>query len=610
LRYFFIILSLAGAVTLLFLGSFSFAIGLGKKDRLNRIFTVYALFLAYWAFNEFLYRQADSFRMAYIWMKEGFLWPLGLSLFIHFCLIFTENTRLLRSKITWFFLYAPAIFISALHLMTDLLQTNPVMEYWGYTYVQQDNIFYDMTIAWAFIMALLGPVICWAYFLRLKAGPDKKKTQQAKYVAIGVLFPTIFGTLTEVIIPWFSNIRVPEMTMTALTVEGLFIIHAIRKYELFMLTPQTAAENIISTMTGAMILIDPEARVTRANRAAARLLGYDKEEGLVGMSFGDIFASDEELDVRAMVDNLRVKNEFRDKEMYLRASDNRRIPVLFNASVIRDKNNALLGIVCIANDITERKKAEAELKNAYEQLKDAQSQLVQTAKMASVGTLAGGVAHEINNPLTGVLNNVQLIKMMAGRKKDFDMNDFRELLDVIEQSAGRCKKITQSLLAFSRSSKGLFQAVSLNKIVEDVLVLAGYELELQNIVIKKDFQSDLPDVLGDPQLLQQVVLDIISNAKWAIRKKGGKENGRIDIMTRHEKGQKDVYLYVSDNGIGITENNMAKIFEPFFTTKDVGEGTGLGLSIVYSIIRAHNGVIEAEGASDKGATFKIRLPAA
>jgi two-component system NtrC family sensor kinase len=261
-------------------------------------------------------------------------------------------------------------------------------------------------------------------------------------------------------------------------------------------------------------------------------------------------------------------------------------------------------------EISQRKKVEEQLNVAYEQLKTAQDQLVQSAKMASVGLLAGGVAHEINNPLTGVLNNVQLIKMLAEQKKEFSIDEFKELLNLIEESAQRCSKITRSLLGFSRASKGVLQNCALNEMIEKVIVLIEHELSLENIVIQKSLAPSLPLVKGDPQLLQQVILDIITNAKWAIQKKADKEGGTITIGTEHQSGSNYMSLSISDTGIGIPNKNMERIFEPFFTTKQVGEGTGLGLSIVYSIIKDHSGTITVESQEGKGATFKITLPVA
>jgi len=261
-----------------------------------------------------------------------------------------------------------------------------------------------------------------------------------------------------------------------------------------------------------------------------------------------------------------------------------------------------------ASSFVRPKSIEEELKDAYIKLRETQAQLLQTAKMASIGMLAGGVAHEINNPLTGILNNVQLVKMTMEKNRPFDLNEFKEVLDAIEESALRCKKITQSLLSFSRISKGEFKPVSLDEIADEVIGLIGHEISLENIFIKKEFASGIPQVLGDPQLLQQVIFDIVTNAEWAIRKKSAKEGGVIDIETVYDNQKNRVTLSVSDTGIGIPEENLDKVFEPFFTTKPLGEGTGLGLSMAYNIIKEHNGAIEVESRRGRGATFKIILP--
>ncbi len=241
-------------------------------------------------------------------------------------------------------------------------------------------------------------------------------------------------------------------------------------------------------------------------------------------------------------------------------------------------------------------------------LEELQSQFLQAEKMAGIGQLASGVAHEINNPLTGVLNNVQLIKMMIAEKKDFSFEEFRELLDAVEESALRCKKITESLLGFSHASMGEFKAISLNAVIEKVCGLIDNEIKLQNILLIRELQPDIPDIKGEFQLLQQVMANLISNAKWAIEKKFGKTGGIISIKSEHILNNAFVNVYVTDNGVGIADEKIKKIFDPFFTTKQVDEGTGLGLSVAYSIIKKHKGSISVESKINEGATFKVSLP--
>ncbi|MBN1913127.1 MAG: PAS domain S-box protein [Candidatus Omnitrophica bacterium] len=276
----------------------------------------------------------------------------------------------------------------------------------------------------------------------------------------------------------------------------------------------------------------------------------------------------------------------------------------------QDFATSVADLISLQLETTERKRAEEELKGAYDQLKSAQAQLVQSAKMASVGLLAGGVAHEINNPLTGVLNNVQLIRMLAEQKSEFSIDEFKELLGIIEESALRCRKITQSLLDFSHASKGVFQPVSLNEVADKVATLIHHELKLQNIVIQKELEEGLPPILGDNQLVQQVVFDIISNAKWAIQKKSSKEGGTITLKTIFDKKENKACIHIFDTGVGIARENLEKIFEPFFTTKPVGEGTGLGLSIVYNIIKAHKATVNVESQIGEGTVFRVCFPLA
>jgi signal transduction histidine kinase len=266
--------------------------------------------------------------------------------------------------------------------------------------------------------------------------------------------------------------------------------------------------------------------------------------------------------------------------------------------------------VAILNILEDADEARRELIKLNDELRQAQAQLVQSAKMAAVGQLASGVAHEINNPLTGVLNNLQLIKMETAERKDFTIAEFKELLDIIEESALRCKKITRSLLDFSHASRDKTQIVSLNDLIEKVVTLIGHEMKLENITINSHLDPQAYSIIGDSQLLQQVVFNIVTNAKWAVEKRFKREGGVINITTRNIPENKRVCIDISDNGVGITKENLEKIFEPFFTTKPVGEGTGLGLSVVYSIVKEHKGHIDLESVFGEGTTFKISFPAA
>ena len=367
----------------------------------------------------------------------------------------------------------------------------------------------------------------------------------------------------------------------------------------------------IAANTGEWIWeINSDGSYTYSSPGVEKVLGY-KPQDVLGKYFYDFFIPAERDQLKKTAfEVFSQKSNFQNFVNQNIHKDGHTIILETSGVPTVDAKGKLTGYRGVDRDITERKKAEEQLQQAYEQLKTTQFQLVQSAKMASVGQLAGGVAHEINNPLTGVLNNVQLIKMEAELKKDFSIEDFKGLLNVIEESALRCKKITESLLSFSRAATGKFVLLSLNELTEKVVTLINYEMKLQNIAILTELQANLPQVLGDPQLLQQIIFDLIGNAKWAIEKKMPKTSGVITVKTSYYPESRHVLISVSDTGIGIPPENLGKIFEPFFTTKPVGEGTGLGLSIVYGIVKQHSGDIKAESQFGQGAIFKISLPVA
>ncbi|MBU1121115.1 MAG: ATP-binding protein [Candidatus Omnitrophota bacterium] len=247
------------------------------------------------------------------------------------------------------------------------------------------------------------------------------------------------------------------------------------------------------------------------------------------------------------------------------------------------------------------------LKEANEELKLKEAQLIQSEKMAAVGQLASGVAHEINNPLAVIMNNAELIQ----RRIEKDMVDIEEvkiMIKSIKAAVIRSKKITQSLLDFSHVSLEEFKPVSINDVINKVLSLIEHEMSLGNMNIKRIIQSDLPKIKGDFQSLQQVFFNLIINAKWAIQQRFGREGGDITIESQYRPGDDFIFVTVSDTGSGIPKDNLSRIFEAFFTTKSVGAGTGLGLSIVYNIIKKHKGEISVDSEIDKGTIFKIVFP--
>ncbi len=242
----------------------------------------------------------------------------------------------------------------------------------------------------------------------------------------------------------------------------------------------------------------------------------------------------------------------------------------------------------------------AQLEQTVSTLKNTQEQLIQSEKLSAVGEFVAGVAHELNNPLAAVMGFSEML-----READVDAK-YRRHLDLIFKAAQRCQKIVQSLLSFARHQKPERKPASVNELVEAVLEIVAYPLRTSNVEVITRLQSNLPAVLADSHQIQQVLLNIINNARQAME--GHQRDGQIKINT--ETSDANVRIIIQDNGPGIPEENLRRIFDPFFTTKEVGKGTGLGLSLCYGIIKEHGGNISVTSRRGEGATFVIELPIA
>jgi two-component system, NtrC family, sensor kinase len=233
-------------------------------------------------------------------------------------------------------------------------------------------------------------------------------------------------------------------------------------------------------------------------------------------------------------------------------------------------------------------------------------QLIQAEKLSSIGVLAAGVAHEINNPLSSVAGYAEALlrrfKEEHSLVEDPRLEAFPNYLQVIIRESYRCKGIIDSLLSFSRKSDGSVCNVNINDVLNEVLELVRFKSRYEKIEIRTSLQSDLPDVLGDPAGLRQVCMNLLINAHQSI---GGE--GLVEITTGMTK-QSMVMFQIKDSGCGISRDAIDQIWDPFFTTKDVGQGNGLGLAVTYNIIKRLGGDISVESQVGKGSKFTVRMP--
>jgi two-component system NtrC family sensor kinase len=291
------------------------------------------------------------------------------------------------------------------------------------------------------------------------------------------------------------------------------------------------------------------------------------------------------------VDNRLSARAFSQNDQYLLSG-------LADWATIAIENARVVESLQEARDEISKWNEELELKVAERtrELKAAQDQLIQSEKLASIGQLASGVAHEINNPIGVILGFAQVLVRRA--EKDDPM--FKPLQS-IEREALRCKAIVHNLLDFARRTTPTLQSLELYRVLDTTCELLTHQLADQGTQIIKSYDSDLPLIMGDANQLQQVFTNIIMNAHQAMT-----DGGELRISTR--KVGDEVHVLFADTGEGIDSENVGRIFDPFFTTKEVGQGTGLGLSVSYGIVQNHGGTIEVESKLGVGSVFSVRLP--
>jgi PAS domain S-box-containing protein len=286
-------------------------------------------------------------------------------------------------------------------------------------------------------------------------------------------------------------------------------------------------------------------------------------------------------------------------ELTVETADGTTHPVAVSFSTLSTEMERLL--IFIIRDLSARRRLEAE----REQMRQ---QLFQTAKLASLGELSAGVAHEINNPLNGVINFAQLLKDEGSARTDFE----RGMLDGIIEEGERIAGIVRGLLTFARHDEQQVGRVSLAEAVASSLALFGRQFEKEGIHVETDVPEDLPPLRADRSRLRQVVLNMVSNAHHSLKAKQGdpaRKLFRISARQVERRGWQFVRVEFYDNGVGIDRENLEKVFDPFFTTRRDSGGTGLGLSLSFGIVHDYGGTIWAESEKGKFARFVVELPA-
>ncbi|MCF8089478.1 MAG: PAS domain S-box protein [Desulfotignum sp.] len=350
---------------------------------------------------------------------------------------------------------------------------------------------------------------------------------------------------------------------------------------------------VIYSSASAIVAADRSGRIELMNSVAKELFGaYNGGEGTITHT-EQLYPPGKAKEIMRMLRDEKIggRGKLIIPKTTIVNAKGEEVEVEMSAAIIYDENGSESATMAIYNDLKDKIKVEKELKKT-------QKQLAQSEKMASLGQLAAGVAHEINNPLTGVLFYASLLL----ERPDLD-DDAKADLTYIVEDANRCKNIVKSLLVYSRSTDSNKRIVHINEIVDQSLKLVRDQKKFRNIQVRRFLADEMMLIHADVSKLNQVIINLIINAADAM-----KGNGKISLSTYRDKPNKKVFLEVKDTGEGIPRENLSKIFDPFFTTKEVGKSTGLGLSIVYGIIEEHGGRISVKETGTKGTTFIIEFP--
>jgi two-component system, NtrC family, sensor kinase len=355
----------------------------------------------------------------------------------------------------------------------------------------------------------------------------------------------------------------------------------------------TFLNEIIRCSVDGIVVVDRKGVPLIFNEGAERILGFRAEE-IIGHpeTFRQFypFALASEMMQRLRSDEYGPKDKLPATQITFYNKQGEKVPVKLSAAMIREGGREI-GSVGIFTDLREHL-------DLRQKLEESQSQLMQAAKIASLGRLAAGVAHEINNPLAGILIYAELLH----REMTEETLGRANVEEIITQTL-RCKQIVNRLLEFSRQSLGQRTLFNVNEVIERVVTLISNQPIFHNIKISKDLDPELPQILGDAGQIQQVFTNLFLNAADAMGNKG-----RIVVTSRAAPSRQGVVITFSDTGMGMPQEIKERIFEPFFTTKAPGKGTGLGLSIVYGVIKRHGGRIEVDSSTGAGASFIINLP--
>jgi len=579
------IISLVSAIVLIFLSNNVYY--KDTRNLVNRVFALGCLAIAYYAFIEFLHSQALVYDMAILAYKLGSFRYLATGLVLHFVLVFTGRWAGIRTWILVIVIYIPAVTVSVIDLTTNLITVELVHRSWGWSPVYADNIVRYIGTVWALSLYFLSVILSFYHYLKTQAQRDRK---QAKYIAIGISLPLIISAFSALLrFPEFLTV-LPNLTSAAALIGIAFIAFAIWRYGLFSLSPASAAETILATMSDALLLLGPDGRMERANESALNMLGYKQRE-LIGRPLSVITADDKSVFL------WNKQGGFTDVEAIFKTKNRDGVPVSLSTSVIRGSDGEVQGIICIGRDQTERIMSEMLLREKNRELEIANK---------TKSKFLANMSHELRTPLNAIIGFSELL--LDGVVGNID-EEQKECVKDISNNGQQLLSLVNDVLDISKVEAGKMEMriepLELTDIINTVTQTVRILIDNRKHVLNVNVEEGLPKVFADRTRLRQVFLNLLSNSI-----KFTPEGGEISIEA--SKDGELCRICVIDNGIGIKKEEQERMFEAFVQVDSLPDktrsGAGLGLALTKHLVEALSGRICVESEYGKGSRFTFYMP--
>jgi PAS domain S-box-containing protein len=552
--------------------------------------------LCLWTFGKiFSHNPYTSSETVMFFANVGAIgWTSYFSFFVWFCLIIAERKKILEKLFVYPILFVcPVVFIFMQWKYHALVTEHIKLTSW-WKYIWADTIWPPLYFTYYLAFSFLGFFILIAFW-RKTENPVKKR--QAKTIFIATLIPLLTGTVTDVVFSELNIHKIPEMANLFSLIWALGLVYAVVKYRLLTITPEVAADKILTTMMDALILLDRNGHIVTANEAAQGLLGY-RENDLIGRSLSSLFAK---ADHQSAFVRKAIKGDMiKDFELVFQTSQGNQVPVTFSSSALRDDTGTIVGTICVAHDITKRKIKEEELQLARDEAESASR--IKSQFLASM-------SHEFRTPLNAIIGFSEVLE-----DKTFgDLNEKQaKYVGNILTSGRHLLQMINDVLDLSKIEAGKMELelsiMNIGELIEHSLMMVKEKCWKHRIDLTSRISEELEDldIMADDRKLRQAMFNLLSNAV-----KFTPEGGKIAVEARRR--EREIRVSVADTGIGIKAENQRRIFGEFEQVDtrvgDKHHGTGLGLALTRRLVELHGGRIwvESEGEG-KGSIFTFTIP--